>query len=467
MSKISWNQKQIELLDDADIVIVGGGTTGSIAGIVAARANMKVIVIEKYTQLGGTSVHALVSPSMPTFVEKTAILKELEHRLLLKGHPPFPNGYDYELKTATKKRPDETLSQMYFDPTDMADVLEAMSLESGVELYYDMQVIDCLMNEQSISAVIVSSMGNLYALKAKQFIDASGDGVLLKLSGAKYKSGDKNQLNQYTSLRFEVCNVDIQHFISFMNDELHQTFCKSSLPHYTFMVTHQGREEVLLPFFQQALDDNVITVDEYAWLQGFTLPNKPNCITFNCPRIPGKKNILDPKIHSQALIDGHKMIAKYMNFLNKYMPGFEHANLNKIAIQLGIRESIRLIGQYTLTFHDYLDKRKFEDGVVPADWWIDIHKEKHDPSEEYTYNMNEYFEIPFRSMVCDEVHNMVVAGRCISADFEAQASIRIQPQCRMMGEVAAIACTLAIEKNKAVNKIHGREINEVTNYEKI
>lgn len=467
MKRITWNEKEIEVLKEVDVAVVGGGTAGCIAAIASARRNASTLVIERYSSLGGTCVHSLVSPSMPTYVKKSDLLLEIEKRLALKGCNPFPKEYKQAISSASTQRPNESATDMYFDPIVMSEVLEELCLEANVNIFYDMQVVDCILKGHTIQTLIVFSMGNFYAIHVNQCVDASGAAIVAGYAGVGIVQGNAEKENQFTSLRFELGNIDIHRFYTFMQEDLQQTLCVTSLPYFTFMITHQGREEVLLPIFQKALENHDITKDEFAWLQGFTIPNREGSVTFNCPRIPQRKNILHPIIHSDAYITGRKMIHRYHHFLRKYIPGFEDCTLQQIAVQLGIRESRRIKGIYTLNFDDYIHRKTFHDGVVRADWWIDIHKETHDPKQEFTYQYKEYFEIPYRSMICQEVDNLIVAGRCISCDFQAQAAIRIQPQCRMMGEVAGIAAAYALQHQTSIQCVDIQHIRKELKYENV
>lgn len=122
---------------------------------------------------------------------------------------------------------------------------------------------------------------------------------------------------------------------------------------------------------------------------------------------------------------------------------------------LGIRESWRLVGKYVLTEADYTNKARFADGVARGDWYIDVHSATKGLFHQNTYQDGEYYEIPYRSMVCDEVKNMVVAGRCISATFLMQASVRIIPTCIDMGQAAGEACAAALAGGVPLNAIDG------------
>lgn len=445
-----------------DVCVVGGGTAGSMFAIAAAKLDLNVLLVEKSGCLGGTSTNGLVSPSMPTYVKKTKLYSEFEAVLKKYDGEIYPPNMSMELASATIDRPDEASTVMYFSSEAMQFALEDMCLSNNVTILYDCMACHADVHSGTIASIDIIGPNGRFTISADNFIDATGDAVLSKLAGANinYGNSEDNNNNQYTSLRFEIGNIDMNRFLHYMNVEMKQTYTKAEYPFYTFGVLHQGKEQVLDPLMKQAIVDGVITEYEYKWLQGFSIPSKDGVFTFNCPRIPNKTNIIDPFVRSQNYAVGRKMILKFVEFMNKYVPGFEAAHLTKIAPMIGIRESARVVGKYQITAEDYFKRRKFADGVVQADWWIDIHKDDHSEEDEKRFDFQEYFEIPYRALVTNELSNLGVIGRCISADFQAQASIRIQPQCRLMGEAMAIGCKLAKVEGVALNQVNGEKIKE-------
>lgn len=441
-----------------DVCIVGGGTSGAMAAIQSAKLGLSVVVVEKMGSLGGTSTNGLVTPSMPTYVGSTKLLDELENELLKHHDGIYSNIYVDELNSATIERPDESSTTMYFSKEGMEFSLEDLCVKYGVNILYDTVFVKSNVEDSKIVSILVQTSSGNKVISAANYIDASGDALLSIDAGIKYNSGNEEGKNQFTSLRFELINVNMDKFLHYMNVVKKQKYSKSEYPFYTFGVLHQGKEQVLEDLLTLALKDEVITIDEYRWIQGFSIPSKGNTFSFNCPRIPNQDNVIGCKNKSKNYIVGRKMIRNITKFFQIYVPGFEDCSIGNIAPTLGVRESNRIVGKYILTANDYNLRRKFDDGVVKCDWWIDIHKNDHDSSDENRYHYREYFEIPYRSLITNEIKNLIVIGRCISADFAAQASIRIQPQCRMMGEVAGYACKISKNNNVELNEINGEII---------
>ena len=163
----------------------------------------------------------------------------------------------------------------------------------------------------------------------------------------------------------------------------------------------------------------------------------PDSIAFNCPRIIFDNNIdvLDNKVISKALIEGRSSILRLAEFCKKYLKGFENSYISNIADMLGIRVSRRITGKYIYTTDDLKTGKKFENPVIVSNYPIDIHSsQKNNSVLEHT--MQEY-QLPIESLMSNEIDNLFAVGRCISADFESQAALRIQPSCFSMGEGVA------------------------------
>ena len=156
---------------------------------------------------------------------------------------------------------------------------------------------------------------------------------------------------------------------------------------------------------------------------------------------------MDHRQVSAAYSEGRRKIARITDFLRRYLPGFQAAAISSIAPLVGIRESVRVVGEYTLTEDDYFNARSFPDGIVRNRYPIDIHHPTGRGTTLKYLPEGLFHEIPYRCLIPKDLDNLIVAGRCISASFPAQAAIRIIPNCRALGEAAGTAAALAISNS--------------------
>ena len=138
------------------------------------------------------------------------------------------------------------------------------------------------------------------------------------------------------------------------------------------------------------------------------------------------------------------------------VPGFEKSYISREAGMLGTRETWRIRGKYYLTAEDYWNGHHFPDGVCRTAYPIDIHDVKLNFGKKLS--KGEYYEIPYRALITNEISNLIVAGRCISGSFAAQASFRIQPTCMSMGEAAGIAAAWGILRSISANEVRWEDI---------
>ena len=119
-------------------------------------------------------------------------------------------------------------------------------------------------------------------------------------------------------------------------------------------------------------------------------------------------------------------------FCKKYFPGFERAYISNIAKSLGVRVSNRVQGKYIYKYEDLINGKIFDNPVLISNYPVDIHANEQDKSKlEKVY---QDYQLPIESLIVDGIDNLFVIGRCISAEFEAQAALRIIPSCFSMGE---------------------------------
>ena len=425
---VSYIPKRLPVYGHFDVVVIGGGTAGAAAAISAAEEGLKTLVLEKNGSMGGTQTNGFAVPTMFNGIENnplTPVDNEINRRLAEMGA--------YEL------RPN---NDGYFNPVYMQMVLEQLLVEKGGKILYFTPVVDVVMDGKKIQYAVIYNNGGLQAVFAECFIDASGDAEVCRMSGAELTGGNSAGLNQHVTLRFEVANVDHTRF-----KEQCQRF----------------REEGTLfrHFLEEEAKKGNLDPEYATTCQAFPVLGKPNCLSFNGPWVGERcENVADPEIISEKMIAGRKQIYGVFSTYKKYAEGFENAYISAIAQTLGIRESRRVIAEYTLTVDDIFNHAKFPDGIGASNYHLDAHGEANFSADFMAYKpidpAEHYYEIPFRSLIPKGIDNLLVVGRCAGTDFLAQSTTRIQHTCRYMGEAAGIACRLAIESKKAFRDVDGR-----------
>ncbi len=434
---IKYAGKKIPVLCSADVCICGGGPSGTAAAVNAARQGVKVVLIERGVALGGLGVLGCVYPFMDPHAPDadTPYVTELKQRLRAHGIDPF----------------DGVTWQTWHNPETLALIHDEMCEEAGVNILYQTVVVDSLALNKKISAVIVQTIAGLAAVKAKTFIDATGDAYLARNAGVDFERGyEKTGNNQPLSFRFEMGGIDTEKLYQYVAVELKEDWCKSKLPYFEIAeAMHRKQRYKLEDFMARGVETGELTQEEAEYMQGYTIIGKNGVMSMNCPEIPVKFSATDPLSYSKAVTFGRKMMRNIARYLIKHLPGFENAFISREAAMLGARESWRIKGKYYLVEDDYHNQSRFPDAVCRTAWFIDAHGEK------VTEKLPKggYYEIPYRSLITDKISNLIVVGRCISASFILQASMRIQPTCASIGEAAGIAAAFGLQNNIAANQI--------------
>lgn len=439
---IKYAGKKIPVLYSADLCVCGGGPAGVAAAVNAARNNISVILIERGISLGGLGVLGCVYPFMDPHAPDadTPYLTELKQRLRDHGIEPF----------------DGVTQQTWHNPETLALIHDNMCEEAGVNILYQTVVVDSLTSGGKISAVIVQTIAGLAAVKSKTFVDATGDAYLARNAGVDYEHGyEKTGNNQPLSFRFEMGGIDTQKLYNYVAIELQEDWCKSKLPYFEIAeAMHRKQRYKLEAFMARGVETGELTQDEAEYMQAYTIIGKNGVMSMNCPEIPVQFKATDPISYSKAVTFGRKMMRNIAQYLIRHLPGFENAFISREAAMLGARESWRIRGKYYLVEDDYHNQSRFPDAVCRTAWFIDAHGEK--VSEKLP--KGGYYEIPYRALVSDKVSNLIVAGRCISASFILQASMRIQPTCYSIGEAAGIAAAFGIKNRVVANEIDWAKI---------
>ena len=435
-----------------DVIVVGGGTAGSIAAIASARAGARTLVVEALGSLGGSGTNAQVTPLMRNVSSGVSLnqglTSELKQRLCAQGDGATdPNGNDN-----------------WFNPEGMKFVLERMLVEAGGEVLYHTHYVASELDGERVTAIVVHNKDGLTRLHAHAFIDASGDADLAVRSGAPFDAGEaETGLHQAMSLRFILGGVDLERLAAFLDaNGQHQP--STRFMHF-WMVW--GKNASLEPIFRQAVADGLLLERDGDYFQGFSVPGMPGAISFNCPRLDADINDgADAWTLSRAQVDGKLAIDRLVKFLRARFPGCENAHIASYAPMVGVRETRRIRGEYLLTLEDILECRTFEDAICRNHYPVDIHTPRgqklyHERSGDLPYfKPDAYHEIPYRALIPRGLENVLVPGRCASATFEAQSAIRVQQNCHSMGEAAGLAAAWMSARGVGARGIDGQELRE-------
>ena len=420
-----------------DVIVIGGGTAGCAAAYTAGKLGLKTLLIEKNIHLGGTITSALVVPAM----------KSGEHQI----NTEFYNELVTELHTIGGQATYQG-NKGWFNPELTKIALDTLMARANVEVYFDCHIRDIIIKENKISGVIISkemlSVYNdkleitnkdlLVSIGAKYVIDATGNCEIGKLCNCKFLE-EKNE-NQPVSLRFMMGGIDVPRFANWLKDfdkDRNITTVENinGFIHLSTAYTwDKGKQWALAPLFDDAVQKGILKDHDRNYFQIFTVAGMPSTIAFNCPRIIDYTKTLDVANMSKALQLARKNIFRLADFCRKYFIGFENSYISNIADMLGIRVSRRIKGKYVYTIDDVKSGKKFAHPVVVSNYPVDVHSKDRDSS---TLELVKDYTLPIESLMSDDIDNLFVVGRCISADFMAQGALRVQASCFSMGEGVA------------------------------
>lgn len=439
METIKYNGKEVLIYDTADVVIIGGGTSGVVAAISALNEKKSVIVIEKSNFLGGSSTNAMVIPFMRSHVGKEDGLNaKLNDEYINFDKNAFYNG------AKTSLFANYVTYGMFYD--------HKINSLNG-QIYYDATFIDAIMENNAIKYVLVYIHNDLYAIGGKCFVDTSAEAVLSKACNVELMCGDENNnyKHQASSLRFEMGGVDKIKLVNWLKSINYVGFGIANDPQDIEFIKDSSFEDVI----EKAIENNEITRQDLKYIQAFRVPGKPNTFAFNGPQLSDIHNGDNPKSYSKCISEGLASVYRYSKFMINHIPGFENAYISAVATMLGVRESVRVKTDYVLTASDYTNRARFKDGIAKADWYVDVHYDDLTNENIERYDIGEYYEIPYRSLITSKVDNLIVGGRIIGCSFRVEASVRIQVAIRDVAEVIGKACAYSVDKNIPLNKIDG------------
>ena len=413
-------EKNIPVVGRYDVVVCGGGPAGFIAAIAAARKGASVALVEQYGFLGGMATTSYVAP-LSVFTYKG--------RKVIGGIPwEFIERLE-ELGGGLIEKP---LGNVAFDPELYKLLCQRMVLEAGVKLYLHSYLSGCVCGDGRISQVIIENKSGSQALEADVFIDCTGDADLAYMAGVPMQDKSGRPLQPMSSY-FILNGVDTD-----------SPMVREAMHHNT-----QGENCYCLPMRKKMLElQEELDIPDFGgpW---YCTTLHDGCVAVNVTR--ASADACDAEQLSAAECSLREDCFRMAGIFRKLFPEFRNCYVASVAVNGGVRETRNIKGMHVISAQEYLNAFHYEDSISRGAHPIDIHASKGD-SQSVTF-LEEPAYVPYRALIAEGFPNLLVAGRCLSADRVAFASLRVQASCMGSGQAAGVAAALASASGVSVQDV--------------
>jgi glycine/D-amino acid oxidase-like deaminating enzyme len=410
-----------------DVIIVGSGSAGSTAAIAAGRAGAKVLLLERLPFLGGTST-AVLDTFYGFYTPGTRSIRVV-------------NGISEDVMDGLRafdswlERPNThgAGTGVTYHPEYLKVVWENLVRAAGVDVLLNAQVLDVEARQGHVSALIVATKNGLRRYPAKVVIDASGDADVCHFAGIGYELAGGLDPAQTLTTTFKLVNVDVPRRKTVSKKEFHALMAAAAESGHYQLPRKEG-------------SDHITPVDHMTATIMTRLPSyrKTGDTTVNAT---------DPELLSAAEIEGRVQAIEYIRFLRDKVPGYEKAQLATFGVQIGVRETRRVYGQYRLTRDDVIGAKQFDDQIALCGAPIEDHHGGADTAWGYLPD-GQCVGVPFRTLVPRDGQNVLVAGRCFSASHDAHAAVRSMGQTMAMGQAAGTAAAQAARADGLIASVN-------------
>ena len=430
---------------EADVVVIGSGPAGIAASIAASRKGANVILIERFPFVGGMSTLIPIATwSLNTAVETGAmdmpydgILGEILDRMKALNAIELHNvieGVDKFVPIVGDGDKVDTSKWYLFDPEALKYLYFDMLHEAGVKLRVNSLVVDTIVRDNKIEAVVVETLTRRELIKGKIFIDCTGSADVVVRAGAEAALGTGDNdgvpagLMIPTSTTFRIAGVDTD------NVDMEEVA--------KIYEQHRLKGEINVPF------------DGLFW----------HIVCKGVVQIFGTRvfdiNPLDPEKAALGEMEQRRQIRDITNFLKKEIPAFRDCQLINTGMSIGMIGTRRIRGDYFITQQDIMEAKKFEDAIATGTYKLEVW-ETDGGNAHFHHMIGTWYTIPYRSLLPMGLENVIVAGGCISGQIIAMATWVVMPVCFKTGQAAGTAASLCIKGNAGPRDISIAELQRI------
>lgn len=407
-----------------DLIVVGGGTAGTLCAVAAARSGLKTVVIERNAYLGGMATGAgLTEMNAAGFQGKPlykGIVDEIFREMIKSGHA------QYHFAVPMSSNPDVKVDRLRYDPEILKIILEEKAIGAGVEFLYETEACAGI-EEEEMCRVTVRSRYETFELEADYLVDATGNADLVRMLGGETVRASRDKLLTATMM-FRLSGIDLDRLQEFM------------------------RSGKISDVIQKGYQEGVLK----GRILAFTPIPGSSDVSLNVTR--ADCDYEDAEDYSKAAACARSQILPVCRFIRENVPGTENCYVTSISPFLGIRDARRIRGRYTLTLGDLENMTDFEDSIAVGCYPMDIH----DPETKAVIwkVLPGVYHIPYRCIVPGKLHRTIVAGKCLSAEKEAFGAVRVMPIMMNVGESAGYAAALAKQEEKCLDELEAGSLKE-------
>ncbi|HSQ72259.1 MAG TPA: FAD-dependent oxidoreductase, partial [Rubrivivax sp.] len=340
--------RRTEIYGEYDVVVVGGGPAGIATDVSAARHGASTLLVERYGFLGGMGTAGGVTNFAGLYGRRggemqplvRGVADELLQRIDALGGLNVPqDGLQGRIRVRS------------YDVPAYKCAADQLLAAAGVQLLFHAWAAGVAMTAADrIDAVLVETRSGRRAIRAREFVDASGDADIAHFAGVPYELGDGAGDALYPSTMFRIGNVDAPRAQAAIGEfKAIDALMERAADRYDF----PRRGAILRP--QRNASEWRANVTQLRNAAGRAV------------------DATDARQLSAAEAEGRRQIVEYMRFLRAEVPGFEAAEIAEIATQVGVRETRRIVGEYRLSGEDVLGGARFDDVVGLNAWPVEMH----------------------------------------------------------------------------------------------
>jgi len=433
-------ERRVPVVADVDVCVIGGSTTGVFAAVAAARLGATVALVERLGFFGGSATASLVC------VWHSRMDAAYDREIV--GGLPIELMERLARRDAVRNHERNPSLQFVFSPYEMVLELDRMVVEAAVRPFLHAQFAGVVADgEGRATAALIEDKSGRRAIRARAFVDASGDGDLVYRMGLPTYRRDHLQppttcaiVQGLQALRAEDPDFDLRR-----------------------VVFDQTYPEALRPGFLWAVD-------------------LPRCdLTMVAGTRVHGADCSDADALTMAEVEGRRQVGAMLDVVRQHVPGGDRVTVQGLPARIGIRETRHARCRHTLSESEVLSGERFPDAIANGSYRVDVHAAdgngvtfryldgrevteladgrnlarwwRPPDAELPTGGPATFYQIPYRSLVPEGARNVLVAGRCLDADEGAFGAVRVMINTAQMGQAAGVAAWLALDSARDVGEV--------------